>query len=163
MSTASDGKFGTGIYGFFGDFRWLSNFELCETIYEGDIYPSVENAYQAAKTNDREARRPMMVKQSNDEMIEGKRARLFGKKAALRPDWEEVKVDIMHSIVREKFYRNPVLKDALLMTNDLYLEETNYWRDQFWGVCKGIGENNLGIILMNIRKELKDVMNKEKE
>lgn len=156
MEARSDGDHGIGVYGFFGEWRWLSNFQLCETSYEGDIYPSVENAYQAAKTSDREARKPMMERTSDDEMTEGKRARLFGRKAKIRPDWEEIKVEVMLSIVKEKFYRNPTLAGALLSTGDLYLEETNYWGDRFWGVSKGEGHNNLGKILMLIRDELRD-------
>ena len=35
---------------FSGEYRWLSNFWLTEINYEGFIYPSVENAYQASKT-----------------------------------------------------------------------------------------------------------------
>ena len=157
METRFTGDHGNGIYGFFGDWKWLSNFQLCETSYEGDIYPSVENAYQAAKTNDREARKPMMEKTSDDEMTEGKRARLFGRKAVLRSDWEEVKLEVMRSIVKEKFVRNEILRDALLITGDLnlYLEETNYWGDKFWGVSKGEGQNHLGKILMQVRSELR--------
>ncbi len=29
--------------------------------------------------------------------------------------------------------------------------ERNTWNDTFWGVCKGKGENHLGILLMEIR------------
>lgn len=32
--------------------------------------------------------------------------------------------------------------------------EENSWRDTYWGVCKGVGENHLGKILMKIRDEL---------
>src|SRR5579864_2083948 len=37
------------VKGFFGDFRWLSNFHDCPVYFEGLLYPSSENAYQAAK------------------------------------------------------------------------------------------------------------------
>ena len=29
--------------------------------------------------------------------------------------------------------------------------EENTWGDTFWGVCKGVGENHLGKLLMEIR------------
>lgn len=45
------------IKGFFGEYRYLSNFELGDVIYEGIKYPSSENAYQAAKSNDVEVRK----------------------------------------------------------------------------------------------------------
>ncbi len=34
------------------------------------------------------------------------------------------------------------------------LVEGNWWNDTFWGVCNGEGQNNLGKILMKIRKEI---------
>jgi predicted NAD-dependent protein-ADP-ribosyltransferase YbiA (DUF1768 family) len=37
------------VKGFFGNFRFLSNFHVCAIEYEGLIYPSTENAYQASK------------------------------------------------------------------------------------------------------------------
>jgi hypothetical protein len=37
------------IHGFFGDYRWLSNFHSCPVYFDGLLYPSSENAYQAAK------------------------------------------------------------------------------------------------------------------
>lgn len=37
------------VCGFFGPFRWLSNFFPAKVHYEGLDYPSVEYAYQAAK------------------------------------------------------------------------------------------------------------------
>jgi len=37
------------VKGFFQEHRFLLNFHLCEIEYEGRIYPSTENAYQAAK------------------------------------------------------------------------------------------------------------------
>ena len=44
----------------------------------------------------------------------------------------------------------------LLDTGDKFIEETNWWKDQFWGVYNGVGENNLGKILMRIREEIKN-------
>ena len=37
------------IRGFFGPYRWLSNFHPCRVWFEGTWYPSSENAFQAAK------------------------------------------------------------------------------------------------------------------
>lgn len=34
---------------FQGDYRWLSNFQYCETTYKGLKYSTTENAYQAQK------------------------------------------------------------------------------------------------------------------
>lgn len=146
----------TEILGFFGPFRFLSNFWLCPVVYEGNTYRSSEEAYQAAKTLELEERKRILDIPLLDERKMGQRARKFGKEVNLRPDWEEVKFSVMLDIIRDKFTRNADLREALLMTGDAYLEETNHWRDTYWGVCNGVGENNLGKILMQVRNELKN-------
>jgi ribA/ribD-fused uncharacterized protein len=145
----------TEILGFFGPFRFLSNFWLCPVVYEGITYRSSEEAYQAAKTLDPEMRRKILDIPELDERKMGHRARQFGKQVTLRDDWEDVKFSVMLEILRDKFTRNGDHKESLLVTGDAYLEETNSWGDVYWGVCKGTGENNLGKILMQIRDELR--------
>lgn len=71
----------------------------------------------------------------------------------LRPDWEEVKDDVMYTVCKAKFLQNPGLLKKLLDTGDAELIEGNTWNDQIWGVCNGSGENRLGKILMRIRDE----------
>jgi predicted NAD-dependent protein-ADP-ribosyltransferase YbiA (DUF1768 family) len=44
----------------------------------------------------------------------------------------------------------------LLETGDAELVEGNWWDDTFWGVCNGVGQNNLGKILMDTRRELRE-------
>ena len=61
----------------------------------------------------------------------------------------------MFWIVFLKFYENKDLKKKLLSTENVILVEGNTWNDTFWGVCKGKGKNNLGKILMNVRKILR--------
>lgn len=59
----------------------------------------------------------------------------------------------MSVILFDKFYRNPNLRQQLIKTDNKFLEETNHWGDQFWGVdIKKGGQNNLGKILMKIRE-----------
>lgn len=144
-----------GIYGFFGDFRFLSNFWVADVEFEGRIYPSTEAAYQAAKTTDLELRKPF-EESSTSWMRSGRRAKKLGRELKIRDDWEEVKYDVMLAVVRDKFNRHENLKEMLLITESLYLEETNTWGDQCWGVCKGKGTNHLGKILMLVRDELKN-------
>lgn len=72
----------------------------------------------------------------------------------LRPDWEEAKVGIMEELVRLKFTAHADLRARLLATGDAELIEGNNWNDRFWGVCRGQGQNQLGLILMKVRSEL---------
>ncbi len=46
------------------------------------------------------------------------------------------------------------LAQKLINTGDAELIEKNYWHDYFWGECNGKGENWLGKILMQIRKNI---------
>jgi len=89
-------------------------------------------------------------------------AKWLGKKVQIREDWEEVKVGIMTELVFLKFEQNSKLIDKLLDTGETYLEEGNYWHDNFWGNCYCSrcldipGCNMLGTILMEIRKFWKE-------
>ena len=58
-----------------------------------------------------------------------------------------------------KFNENRILKNKLISTFPSILIEGNTWNDTYWGICNGKGENNLGLILMNIRKILKGEKN----
>ncbi len=138
----------TGIYGFFGKYRYLSNFHLSPVEYRGRIYPAVENAYMSAKTDSVEFKELMTT-------VEPKEAKKLGQTCALRPDWEDIKFSVMLALQRIKF-KDPVLAKLLLATGDKYLEETNSWNDTYWGVCNGRGQNFLGKALMQVRKELQD-------
>ena len=82
-------------------------------------------------------------------------AKKLARKLPIRPDWEEVKDQIMLDLVRIKFSKSG-LKKALLATGDAELIEGNTWNDTYWGVCKGVGQNKLGKILMQVRKELRE-------
>ena len=135
------------IKGFFGGYRWLSNYHICDVQYEGDIFPSSENAFQAAKAL--WCDRSLFFKCSPNE------AKAFGKQVKI-PDihgWDSRKLSVMKTILLDKFTRNLDLKEMLLETKGKYLEETNWWGDKFWGVCNNTGQNQLGQLLMAIRDE----------
>lgn len=131
---------------FTGDYRFLSNFYPAKVEYEGLVFPTVEHAYVAAKTFDLEKR-----DQIKNIPTPGQVKR-FGRKLALRPDWDEVKLFIMYDLVVEKF-KDRALQRLLLKTYPATLIEGNDWGDEFWGVDlrSGEGENHLGRILMEVR------------
>lgn len=136
------------IAGFFGPYRFLSNFYVASVWFEGTLYPSTENAYQAAKCLFVEQRESFLNCDANEAK---KRSKLI----TVRSDWSKVKIDVMRSVLVEKFNNHVDLRIKLLETGTKYLEERNYWGDQFWGMCDGIGENNLGKLLMSIRDMFK--------
>jgi len=127
----------------------LSNFWLCDVGYEGWVYKSSEHAYQAAKSIKPNVR--LMI--ANCETPG--QARRMARTLPLPVNWAEVRIKIMTQIVRTKFLMNHDLLKALIETGNENLVENNVWKDSFWGVYKGKGENWLGKILMGIRDELK--------
>lgn len=130
---------------------FLSNFYPVEIKLDGIVYPNAETAFQAQKTLDVEERRKFSML---ERPVQAKR---LGRKVKLRDDWEEVKLDIMTEIVSQKFLQHPHLIEMLLQTGDEELVESNKWGDRFWGVCKDVGENHLGKILMKIRDAYKSI------
>lgn len=136
------------INGFFDEFRFLSNFWPSTVIAGGFEYPTVEHAYQALKFVSPEER-----KQIREATTPGRAKRVSYKMASFRPDWDEVRVSIMRELVYQKFLRHEDLRIQLVLTHSHELEETNHWGDVFWGVCDGVGENQLGKILMGVREQ----------
>lgn len=132
---------------FSGKYFFLSNFFESEMFFEGIPFLSAESAFQAQKC----AISSEKIKFSN---LGPSMAKKLGRAIALRKDWESVKCDIMYRVVREKFSQNKHLLSLLKETKDIPLEEGNTWNDKFWGTVNGVGENNLGLILMRVRSEL---------
>lgn len=122
---------------FTGKYRFLSNFYPVWVTFEDAQYPSVEHAYQAAKTTDFNSRLPFM-----EGVVTANEAKKLGKKIKLREDWEQVKVPIMLSLLREKF-QQPKFAKLLLSTGDKELIEGNWWGDIWWGYVKGLGKIGL--------------------
>ena len=136
----------TGIGPFSGEWAFLSNFYPSPLDWRGLLFPTVENAFQAAKTNDPDALR------SFTEITPDKAAEL-GRLVMLRPDWEEVKLDIMAELLALKF-EIPALRRRLLATGQAPLVNEAWWGDIYWGITRGRGANHLGLLLMALRHHL---------
>lgn len=138
------------INGFQGEYRFLSNFYPCRITFYGLTFTSVEAAFQAAKCADKQQRESFCDLSAAD-------AKRLGRSVALRQDWEQRKLTIMHNLLVHKFYENPELLGKLLATGTAPLVEGNTWHDNFWGNCtcsrcsRIDGQNTLGRLLMEIR------------
>lgn len=132
------------INGFRGKYSFLSNFYEC--MMYGEI-STVEHHFQAAKVFDPVEKYKIL---SADTPGQAKR---LGRKVNLRHDWGLVNRSIMLELLREKF-SDRILALELMETGKHELIEENNWGDTNWGVCNGIGHNNLGILLMQVRDEL---------
>lgn len=143
-----------GIYGFFGEYRWLSNFHIEPLLIDEAVWSSVEHVYQASKSgfcSDDFQDRVDLVEEIY-KAREPRETKQIARKFKLDIErWELVKRSIMRRCVLIKFASNKELMQKLLATGDLYLEEANWWRDQCWGTYRGVGENRLGKIIMEVR------------
>lgn len=147
---------------FIGRYSFLSNFHTNPIVYEGIEYPSAENAYQAHKTDDPHIRKDWFA----SPLMKPGEAKRFGRSVKLRPDWDQVKDQIMLEIVRAKF-NDKKLRALLDLTGHSTLIEGNDWHDIYWGICDGecshnpfhhgvsIGFNKLGTILEYVRMEIR--------
>lgn len=133
---------------FQGDYRFLSNFVDCVVIHNNERYPSVEHAYQAAKCEDIS---DCKLFQSGSAGY----AKQLGRTVKIIPCWNKVKLDVMRGLLDQKF-RQARYGQMLLNTNERHISEGNRWGDVFWGIDlhTGQGLNHLGIMLMDIRREL---------
>ena len=135
------------IRGFVEDYRWLSNFYLNRVEWEGRVYSSAEAAYQSGKY-------PAAERDVFTTLDPGPSKKLADIRPYDKAVWAARKERTMREVVWAKFSQNPELAKKLLATGDRYLEETNWWGDQVWGVYNGEGQNLLGKILMETRAGL---------
>ncbi|MBL5825788.1 NADAR family protein [Serratia fonticola] len=128
----------------------LSNFSKHGFWVDGVRWRTVEHYFQAQKFHDDELRNTMRNVISPMEVSNMGRDR----RHPLREDWESVKDDVMRFAVLEKFKQNDNAREVLLATGNRQLIEhtknDNYWADG----GDGTGNNMLGIILMETRKNL---------
>jgi hypothetical protein len=82
---------------FDGEFAFLSNFYPSHVAHEGAEYPTLEHAFQAAKTMDKAERE--RVRASATPGL----AKRMGRRVALRSDWEKIRIEVMRKLLVEKF------------------------------------------------------------
>lgn len=133
---------------------FLSNFYPSTIYVDKKPFATVEHAYQAHKTLDESSIELIRKAKSPQD------AKKLGRCVQLRPDWEEVKIPLMRSYLKQKF-ENPFLMHLLICTGTAQLVHNNSWNDRFWGVCKGVGQNWLGRLLMEIREDLISTISKD--
>ena len=128
-------------------YPFLSNFHPSTIWINKKSYSTVEHAYQAHKTLNENSHELIRLSKNPAD------AKKLGRGVEMRSDWDHVKVDLMRSFLRLKF-ESPFLRDQLKNTYDYRLVYGNTWNDRFWGVCRGTGQNWLGILLEEIRSEI---------
>lgn len=91
-------------------------------------------------------------------------AKEAGRSVKLRPDWDEIKRDLLWDLLVKKFIANPFAWKYLVATDDAIIREKNTWNDTIWGVnLHNNGQNLLGMGLMYVRDVLNDIESLPKE
>lgn len=138
---------------FNGENFFLSNAAPSKVILDGEAYPTVEHAFQAARTTNEVEREAIRYAVTPDD------ARRLGRKCTERMGWEQYQMSVMWNLLEQKF-SHPELRAKLLATGDTELIEGNIWDDRFWGSVriKGqwVGDNHLGRLLMRLRAQLRE-------
>ena len=129
------------------EFYCLDNFSAFKIRFQGHLYSTVgyiETAPEIAKAIMTSAS-PYDALTISHENIEKR-----------RPDWNDVKVEIMEQLLRAKTEQHPYVKKKLIATGDHILVEDSP-TDSFWGCGPNRdGANMLGKLGMKLRDELKN-------
>lgn len=132
----------------------FSNFSPHGIDFQGTYWSTVEHYYQAQKfvgTADA-AIIPVIHAASTPEQ-----AAALGRDRTrmVRPDWEQVKTQVMHEAVLKKFLTHTDIQAILISTGELLIVE-NSPTDCYWGCGQDkTGQNHLGKILMSVRQEIR--------
>jgi len=137
-------------YGTRGEYGFLSNFAPYPIVLKGKTWPTSEHYFQAQKFAGTEHEE--VIRLASSPMVAARMGR--SRSRPLRPDWENVKDNIMREAVYAKFSQHEELRAKLLNTGEARLVEHTK-RDRYWGDGgDGSGKNRLGKILMKVRAEL---------
>jgi len=128
----------------------FNNFSAHAIEFRGELYPTSEHAYQAAKCTDprgreaiRNARSPSEAKSLANETY----------RAAKDPDWAGKKLALLEEILRAKVAQHAEAQEALRESGREEIVEDSP-TDYFWGEgADGSGQNMLGKLWMKIRDE----------
>ena len=152
-------------FGIDGEYGYLSNWFPCnfELEFHDKKYEfkNVEQGMMASKAilfKDEETFKKIL-NTSNPKSVKalGRKVKNFNEKV-----WDKYKKTIVKTVVMSKFKYNPDLLRKLIATGEKYLAEDSPY-DKTWGIGtkskklkdtkKWPGQNLLGIILMEVRKE----------
>ncbi len=129
----------------------FSNYAPYPVEIDGLLWPTTEHYYQAQKFEDAHYR--ARIRQDKHPSV----AKGLGnsRKVPIRPDWDDIRVDVMRKAVRAKLAQHPEVAATLLSTGDALLVEHSP-KDPFWtDGGDGSGQNSFGRLLMELRAELR--------
>jgi len=135
------------------DYGWLSNSAPYPISLDSKMWYTAEHYFQTQKFHDETVQKEILRTRSAAEVI-----RIASSpKLRVRRDWDAVKLGFMRTAVQTKFTQITDLKTLLLNTGDAELIDhsdiDSYWADG----GDGGGRNMLGVVLMEVRDELRQL------
>ena len=134
----------------------FSNLYRREIEFEGEVFATSEHAYQAGKARKPEVRRWLMAAPSPALLAMAAHGLYYWDVA---PGWSMGKFGRMRAVLRAKFAQHPDLRDLLLSTGEARLVESatvDNEVNRLWGEVDGVGRNMLGVMLMELRGQMRD-------
>lgn len=140
---------------------FLSNFYEKAFEAEGIVFKTAEHYYQWLKTFHLTITDRMKIDEYRKAIIDSPKpmqAKRLGHNVPLKlKEWDYICIKEMEKVIEAKF-KDKKMEEKLLKTGDKYLTEIS--DDARWGIGnKFDGENHLGIILMNLQKDMKVLNN----
>jgi ribA/ribD-fused uncharacterized protein len=135
----------------------FSNLHRTAVAFEDQVFPTAEHAYQAGKAA-KPAVREWILSAPTPALVAMAAHGLYT--WDIVPNWSKIKFDRMRGVLRAKFSQHPALRDLLLSTGNARLVEvgtTDNPVNRLWGEVNGKGKNMLGVLLMEVRDELRQV------
>lgn len=123
--------------------------------FEGRVYPTAEHAYQAGKARKDEVRE-WILSAPTPSLVAMAAHGLYTWDVV--PEWSRTKFDRMRKVLGAKFTQHEDLKELLLSTGNARLVEvgrTDNAVNRTWGEVNGKGKNMLGVLLMEVRDEIR--------
>jgi ribA/ribD-fused uncharacterized protein len=134
----------------------FSNLYRSPVRFEDREFPTAEHAYQAGKPV-KEKVRDWILSAPSPALVAMAAHGLYT--WDIVPNWSRIKVDRMRQVLRAKFIPNEKLRSLLLSTGNARLVEagrTDNAVNREWGEVNGRGMNKLGLLLMELRVELRN-------
>jgi ribA/ribD-fused uncharacterized protein len=133
----------------------FSNLFRRPIVFEDQEFPTAEHAYQAGKPR-KEKVREWLLNAPTPSLVAMAAHGLYT--WDIVPNWTQIKYDRMRRVLRTKFSQHEDLRHLLLSTDDAYLVEAgtvDNTVNRTWGKINGKGLNMLGVLLMEVRVELR--------
>jgi ribA/ribD-fused uncharacterized protein len=132
------------------EFYVFSNFSSFMLEWKGKLWPTSEHAYHSEKFEDESMKEEIRNARSAHAALKYAEAN----KDKRKENWDEIKLQVMKEILHAKVEQHPYVLKKLLESGDRELIEDS-WRDSYWGWGPDKdGENHLGKLWMEVRKEV---------